>query len=60
MIVERDSIESDCEELAKHLRKPDFDEVVTVTKEAPLKLTRVRLALSKFVFSKFPPSRFAS
>ena len=37
MIVERDSIESDCEELAKHLRKPDFDEVVTVTKEAPLK-----------------------
>ena len=31
-----------------------------VTKEAPLKLTRVRLVLSKFVFSKLPPARLAS
>ena len=32
MIIERDSIETDCKELADNLRKPDFDEALIFDK----------------------------
>ena len=48
VIIERDSIETDCKELADNLRKPDFDEVVIVTKEEPIKPITRGFRISKY------------
>ena len=49
MIIERDSIETDCKELADNLRKPDFDEVVIISKEDPIKPITRGFRISKSV-----------